>query len=69
MLHPLLQQMFKMLSLCTAWRYRLRDTAAVVLSKHARTHACTHTHTQPFYGSLDFVPEGTFTHSLNGKVP
>jgi len=38
---------------------------------NARTHAHTDTHTQPFYGSLDFVwdnlgepvPEETFTHS------
>jgi len=40
---------------------------------HALTcmHACTHTNTQPFYGSLDFVwdnpgepaPKETFTHS------
>jgi len=40
---------------------------------HTRTHACAHarTHTQPFYGSMDFVQENpgepvteeTFTHS------
>ena len=36
----------------------------------------THTHTQPFYGSMDFVwdnpdgpvPEETFTHSSRGNI-
>jgi len=42
-----------------------------ILCTHARMHARMHTHTQPFYSSLDFVrdnpgellPEETFTHS------
>jgi len=57
------------LLLCTQWSKNTR--------RHARTHARTHTHTQPFYGSMDFVwnnPESRYqkkhspTHTYCGQL-
>jgi len=62
-----------MYSVHSITKYNTRAHTNACVHIHARTHARTdaRTHTQPFYGSLDFVrdnpgepiPEETFTHS------